>query len=50
MSPGESLSRVQMFRLNLPRPELQHEVRDDEGLAGVVDFWWKGSSGSSTGR
>ncbi len=27
MSAGESLSRVQMFLLNLPRPELQKEIR-----------------------
>ncbi|MEO6021459.1 MAG: hypothetical protein ABIP45_14540 [Knoellia sp.] len=42
MSVGESLSRVQMFRLNLPRPELQVRVEDEEGLAGVCDFGWKG--------
>ncbi|KRE43509.1 hypothetical protein [Knoellia sp. Soil729] len=50
MSPGESLSRVQMFRLNLPRPELQHAVHDDEGLAGTVDFWWEGVVGEFDGK
>lgn len=50
MSPGESLSRVQMFRLNLPRPELQHELHDDMGLAGVVDFWWDGVVGEFDGK
>ncbi|MFC7487993.1 hypothetical protein ACOCJ7_18485 [Knoellia sp. CPCC 206453] len=50
MSPGESLSRVQMFRLNLPRPELQHEVHDDDGLAGVADFWWEGVVGEFDGK
>lgn len=50
MSPGESLSRVQMFRLNLPKPDLQHEVHDDEGLAGIVDFWWEGVAGEFDGK
>lgn len=50
MSPGESLSRVQMFRLNLPRPQLQHEVRDDDGVAGVGDFWWEGVVGEFDGK
>ncbi|WP_353953263.1 hypothetical protein V6K52_07530 [Knoellia sp. S7-12] len=50
MSPGESLSRVQMFRLNLPRPQLQHEVHDDDGLVGVVDFWWEGVVGEFDGK
>lgn len=39
-SPGESLSRVGIHRLRLPRPELQIEVMDAHGLAGIVDFWW----------
>ena len=30
MSPGESLSRAVMFRLNLPRPDLQVKVLDDD--------------------
>ncbi len=50
MSPGESLSRVQMFRLNLPKPELQHEVHDEDGLVGVVDFWWEGVAGEFDGK
>lgn len=37
-SAGESLSRLQMFRANLPRPELQREYVDDAGLIGQVDF------------
>ncbi len=40
-SPGESLSRAHMSRLGLPIPELQHEVRDDEGRIGYADFYWK---------
>ncbi len=40
-SPGESLSRVLFFRKGIPYPELQHEVRDDEGrLIGIADFYW----------
>ena len=50
MSPGESLSRVQMFLLNLPRPQLQKEVHDAEGLVGVVDFGWQGVVGEFDGR
>jgi hypothetical protein len=38
-SPGESLSRVGMFLLALPMPDLQHEFRDAAGRM-VVDFWW----------
>ena len=50
MSAGESLSRAVMFRLNLPRPQLQVEVFDDEGLAGVADFGWAGVVGEFDGR
>ncbi|WP_353952627.1 hypothetical protein V6K52_04040 [Knoellia sp. S7-12] len=50
MSVGESLSRVQMFRLNIPRPRLQVSIEDDEGLAGVCDFWWEGVVGEFDGR
>lgn len=39
-SPGESLSRARMIELDLPRPVLQHEVRDRRGLVGRVDFFW----------
>lgn len=39
--PGESRSRVAMHRAGLPRPVLQHEIRDRSGrFVGQVDFWW----------
>lgn len=39
--PGESRSRVAMHRAGLPRPALQHEIRDRSGrFVGQVDFWW----------
>lgn len=47
MSAGESLSRLQMFRLNLPRPELQVEFADEEGLIGFTDFTWRGIAGAT---
>lgn len=50
MSPGESLSRAQMYLLNLPRPRLQEEVHDDGGLIGVCDFGWDGVVGEFDGR
>ncbi len=50
MSVGESLSRVQMFRLGLPRPRLQVEHHDDQGLIGVVDFDWDGVVGEFDGK
>ncbi|MFC7490025.1 MULTISPECIES: hypothetical protein [unclassified Knoellia] len=50
MSVGESLSRVQMFRLNLPRPELQVEVHDGDGLVGFCDFGWEDVMGEFDGR
>ncbi|MFL6080223.1 MAG: hypothetical protein ACJ714_09885 [Ornithinibacter sp.] len=50
MSAGESLSRVQMFLLNLPRPELQKEIRDAAGLVGFVDFGWEGVVGEFDGK
>lgn len=50
MSPGESLSRVQMFLLNLPRPRLQEKVFDDEGRIGTVDFGWDGVVGEFDGK
>lgn len=37
-SPGESLSRLQMFRANFPRPALQVSYSDDRGHIGDVDF------------
>lgn len=50
MSVGESLSRVQMFRLNLPRPRLQVPIEDDDGLVGYGDFGWEGVVGEFDGR
>ncbi|NYF11579.1 hypothetical protein HDC94_002735 [Leifsonia sp. AK011] len=38
-SAGESLSRVGIHLLGLPKPQLQHEFRDERGRI-VVDFWW----------
>lgn len=51
-SPGESLSRARMIELDLPRPALQHEVRDGRGLVGRVDFFWpeQGVVGEFDGR
>ncbi|KNX37827.1 hypothetical protein [Luteipulveratus halotolerans] len=48
-SPGESLSRAQMFLLRFPRPRLQVEHRDADGLIGVVDFDWDGCVGEFDG-
>lgn len=42
-SPGESLSRVQAFRLRLPKPDLQVEVVDLDGRVWHTDFGWPGS-------
>ncbi len=39
-SPGESLSRARMIEHGLPVPVLQHELRDERGFVGRVDFWW----------
>lgn len=50
MSPGESLSRVQMFLLDLPRPRLQVAHHDDEGRIGIVDFDWPGVVGEFDGK
>ena len=50
MSVGESLSRVQMFRLNLPRPRLQVRIEDADGLVGYRDFGWVGVMGEFDGR
>ena len=50
MSPGESLSRVQMFLLDLPRPRLQEEVFDERGSIGFVDFGWEGVVGEFDGK
>ncbi|MGZ5405759.1 MAG: hypothetical protein ACXWDL_13990 [Nocardioides sp.] len=50
MSPGESLSRVQMFRLRIPRPRLQVSFSDGDGHIGDVDFWWEQAVGEFDGR
>jgi len=50
MSVGESLSRVQMFLLGVPRPRLQVPHEDDQGLIGVVDFEWLGVVGEFDGK
>ncbi|MGL4174455.1 MAG: hypothetical protein ACRCSN_00140, partial [Dermatophilaceae bacterium] len=50
MSPGESLSRAQMFLRNLPRPALQVPIDDDTGPIGVCDFGWDGVVGEFDGR
>lgn len=50
MSVGESLSRVQMFRLNIPRPTLQVPIEDEDGLIGIGDFGWDGVIGEFDGR
>lgn len=49
-SAGESRSRVQMFRAQLPRPRLQTEFFDDQGRIGFVDFEWEGLIGEFDGR
>lgn len=40
-SPGESVSRVTMRVLRVPKPELQHEIWDSDGLAARLDFWFR---------
>lgn len=50
MSAGESLSRAVMFRLDLPRPDLQVPLEDAAGLAGIADFGWPGVVGEFDGR
>ncbi|MDO5533839.1 MAG: hypothetical protein Q4F65_04215 [Propionibacteriaceae bacterium] len=49
-SPAESLSRLQMFRANLPRPRLQQEFWDDAGLIGFSDFDWDHLIGECDGQ
>jgi hypothetical protein len=39
-SAGESLSRVRMHEAGFPSPQLQQRFEDQQGLAGIVDFWW----------
>ena len=50
MSVGESLSRAQMYLLNLPRPDLQVRWEDDDGLIGYTDFGWDGVVGEFDGK
>ncbi|MGL5850509.1 MAG: hypothetical protein ACRCZD_06945 [Phycicoccus sp.] len=50
MSVGESLSRVQMYLLNLPRPQLQVAYEDADGPIGLVDFDWGYAVGEFDGR
>ena len=50
MSPGESFSRARMFQLDLPRPELQVPLEDDDGVFGQGDFGWPGVVGEFDGR
>ncbi|MFC6707986.1 hypothetical protein [Flexivirga alba] len=51
-SPLESLSRVRMFQLGLPMPELQVKFYDASGFIGRVDFFWPelGIIGEADGR
>ena len=48
-TPGESLSRLQMFRANFPQPVLQQEYSDTEGYIGRVDFDLEGLIGEFDG-
>lgn len=51
-SPGESISRVHIAQLGFARPELQKRVRDADGFAGRLDFFWPavGVGGEFDGR
>ncbi|MBB2892548.1 hypothetical protein [Flexivirga oryzae] len=51
-SPLESLSRMRMFQLGLPKPELQAKFYDADGFIGRVDFFWKelGIIGEADGK
>jgi hypothetical protein len=40
-SPGESVSRANMFLLGFQLPELQVPFSDERGLIGYVDFFWR---------
>ena len=41
-SPGESVTRVQFHRFDIPMPELQYRVFDSYGsLIGISDFCWE---------
>ncbi|PPI25449.1 hypothetical protein [Rathayibacter sp. AY1B5] len=43
-TPLESISRVAVHVGGLPAPVLQHPVRDQDGLAGIVDFFFEEAS------
>lgn len=51
-SPLESLSRIRMFQLGLPVPQLQVVFDDASGFIGRVDFFWPqlGIIGEADGR
>ena len=40
-SPNESRSRTSCFRLGVEVCELQVEIHDEQGLAGVLDTYWR---------
>jgi hypothetical protein len=40
-SPLESVSRVNMRAIGVPRPELQRSYSDAAGVIGAVDFAWE---------
>lgn len=40
-TPIESVSRVTMWRIGCPKPELQHPFSDSAGFIGASDFWWR---------
>jgi Transcriptional regulator, AbiEi antitoxin len=43
-SPGESVTRVQFYRFDIPMPELQYRVFDHHGsLIGISDLYWEES-------
>lgn len=50
MSAGESFSRARMFQLDLPRPDLQVPLEDEDGPFGQGDFGWPGVVGEFDGR
>jgi hypothetical protein len=40
-TPGESVTRVQFYRNDIPMPRLQFHVIDRHGvLVGISDFYW----------
>lgn len=49
-SPLESLSRAVMFEEGFPPPQLQIELRDEDGEFGRGDFGWPGLIGECDGQ